>query len=801
MMNADEYCFLIDNTPDVVTCWDKDLKLTFANKALEDKTGIPNAMLYGKTKLDMGQPNDIALPWMDSLRSVFRHGANESHYNSLATPKGIVHFHSRLFPWRNEAGDVEKVYAIGRDISELRELIQKNDEQKALLLRLSDELLPLTDPVKMQEVSAHILGRHLGADIVYYTELNEPLTKATIRSLYSTKSDLMLKGEYEVRHIPGLSESTHRRAPYLSNDITADTNLHQTARETYLALGQQAVAVVPLVRPCGGTAAIVVCLQHAKSWTAEEACLVEEVARRTWDAVERATAEQALVKSGEHYRLRLEDEVNDRTLELKESKELLQSIYDSSLIQMSVLKAVRDAHGKISDFRITIVNRELERETGRADLVGKLYMQEYPGIKISGIFDMICRVVETGKPEQLEYFYPYDGFYKWFSCMFVKMDDGVVATNLDITSRKEAEEERLRNLVLLEQSEELANMGSWQFDLHSGRFSWSDGMYRLFNLPRQSPVVPEIYLEYATNTSQRAAERVVHLIRTGQQDFEETIETTVNGQLKILKLKSVVISGPDDQPARTLGVDMDITERVEAERKNRRLQDEQKRREEQKQEELMNMKLQQQREVLNAIILTQEQERERIGESLHNGLAQLLYGVQTRLQVLKVRDEENEKQLRTILSIVSDAINDARRITFELVPVVLKDYGIEVALKELIRKVTKEMLHVTLKLSGINTLPEKLEFAIYRIVQELLNNIVKHAAATEAAFTISRQKNQITITVSDNGIGFDEHELQQVGNGMGLKNIRNRVKLLKGGFSITSPARGGTVITITLPAE
>lgn len=799
MDSSEAYQFIIENTPDVITRWNKDLKLIFGNKALEDKTGVSNSLLYGKTKQEMGQPDDIALPWMEILRSVFEKGNGESHYNSLATATGLVHFYSRLIPEKNVQGEVETVFAIGRDISELRQVIQNNDEQKAFMLKLSDALRPLIDPVEMQDVASRLLGEHLKADWTYYAEFSQDMSHAMVHRHYARKEVNSMLGNHATLDSPGLMHAMKKGLPYLVHDLATDTTVNESIREKYRAIGVEASAVVPLMKHEQAAAAIVVSMSRARNWTAHEVHLIEETARRTWDAVERARIEQALILSQENYRLQLEQEVNERTVELQKSKELLQSIYDTSLIQMSVLKAVRDANGKILDFRIKIVNRELERQTQRRDLVGKLYLNEYPGIKASGLYDAICRVVESGKPEQLEYFYPYEGFHKWFSCMFVKMDDGVVATNLDITSRREAEEERFRNMVLLEQTEELAKMGSWQFDLLTERFTWSDGMYRLFNLSRAVPVEPEIYLRYVTEKNRRVAERIISFIRSGTQAFEESLEVVVDGNLKILKLKTAVIRGADEKPARTLGVDMDITELVEADRRNRFLQEQQKQREEQKQKELMDMRLYQQREILNAIMMTQEQERERIGESLHNGLAQLLYGVQTRLQLLKVTSGDDEKQLKTILHIVSDAINDTRRIAFELVPAVLKDYGIEVALNELIRKIVKGNPRVTVELSGEIELSEKLEFAIYRIVQELLNNIVKHAEATEASIAINRNKDSISLIVSDNGKGFQETYPRRVGNGIGLKNIRNRVKLLEGRFTLNSSPGNGSRITITLP--
>lgn len=798
MDTSEAYQFIIENTPDVITRWDKELKLIFANKALEAKTGVANSMLYGKTKLDMGQPDEVALHWMDILRSVFEKGTGESHYNSLHTATGIVHFYSRLIPEKNAAGEVETVFAIGRDISELRSVIQNNDEQKTFLLKLSDALRPLHDPIEMQAIASRFLGEHLNADWACYVEFDDELSVATVHQNYARHTGPSLVGDHPAADIPGLIEAMKKGATYLIHDLDTDT-LNPDAHHKCRTMGIKATAAIPLMKKDRAVASIVVSSREQRQWNGHEISLMEETARRTWDAVERARVEQALIRSREDYRLHLEQEVNERTVELQESKELLQSIYDTSLIQMSVLKAVRDETGKITDFMITIVNRELERETGRKDLVGKLYAQEYPGIKASGLFDTICRVVESGHPEQLEYFYPFENFNKWFSCMFVKMDDGVVATNLDITARKEAEEERFRNMVLLEQTEELAKMGSWQFDLHTGRLIWSDGMYRLFNLYRSVPVEPAIYLRYATEKSRAIAERIVTLIQSGAQAFEETLEILVDEQVKVLKLKSVIIYGADEKPARTLGVDMDITALVEADKRNRYLQEQQKQREEQKQKELMDIRLYQQREILNAIMMTQEQERERIGESVHNGVAQLLYGVQTRLQLLKVNTPDDEKQLKTILNIVSDAINDTRRIAFELVPAVLKDYGIEVALNELIRKIVKGNPVVSLELSGITELPEKLEFAIYRIVQELLNNIIKHSGATEASVIIKQHLNSISMIVTDNGVGFQELLPRRVGNGMGLKNVRNRVKLLEGRFTLNSSPGEGSRITITLP--
>jgi signal transduction histidine kinase len=251
-------------------------------------------------------------------------------------------------------------------------------------------------------------------------------------------------------------------------------------------------------------------------------------------------------------------------LELRESKDLLQSVFDTSLIQMSVMKAVRDARGSITDFRILLTNRELERETGRTDLVGKYYLKEYPGVRASGLFDVMLRVMETGKSERIEYFYPYENFNKWYSSMFVKLDDGLVSTNLDITERKRVEEKSLKNLTLLEQTEKLAKSGSWDYDILTKNFWWSDGMYRIFQIPKGTVVTPSIYLDYVMPEDRETAERLVRSISETNESCEEIIKLRIEDQIKTIKIKCVPVVYAEKYSDKVLGIDIDLTASIHA---------------------------------------------------------------------------------------------------------------------------------------------------------------------------------------------------------------------------------------------
>jgi len=489
-------------------------------------------------------------------------------------------------------------------------------------------------------------------------------------------------------------------------------------------------------------------------------------------------------KSEEAYKVRLEQEVRLRTAELNDSKDLLTSILNTSLIAMSLMEAVRDEEGNILDFRLRVVNKQLEKQTGRQDLIGKCYAAEYPGIKIAGIFDIMLQVMETGEPKGMEYFYPYEGLDRWFSCMFVKIDDGIVATNLDISERKYAEEERLKNYMLLQQSEDLAEMGSWDYSLQTNTLNWSDGMYRLFNLEKGSPVTANLYLRYVTKSRLVAVNNMLQLLYAGENNFEETLEFKVDGQVKILHFKAVVVKGTADHPPRVLGVTMDITSTRTAE------------------EKIRQMEAGQQLEIFKVTLATQEEERRRISESLHNGLGQVLYAIKISMNNLTF-NSATEKQTefynakKYTEDLLADAIKSTRRISHTLSPIILEDFGLKTALEAIcdqLESSTKFRCKVAL---GNSFVDKSLELAVFRTVQELMVNTAKHAEATDAYVEVKCDGNNLFIIVRDNGIGLDAKKRGE--GGIGLASIRSRVKLLKGSFSISSPLEGGTTITVELP--
>ncbi|MBC6605549.1 PAS domain S-box protein [Hymenobacter sp. BT188] len=212
-------------------------------------------------------------------------------------------------------------------------------------------------------------------------------------------------------------------------------------------------------------------------------------------------------------------------------------------------------------------------------------------------------------------------------------------------------------------------------------------------------------------------------------------------------------------------------------------------------EEATQLKLRQQQEVHSAILTTQEEERKRIAEALHNGVGQLLYATKLNLENRAGGNSSRE----SALALLEEAIKATRTISFELTPGILQDFGLKSALEELVKRIPHAGLHVHLYMKGdFDKLPQQLEVSVYRIVQELLNNIIKHAKAREAFVHVVQEDGHIVISVEDDGQGFEPAQAKAKHSGIGLTSIRNRVDLLAGTLSIDSRPGRGTIVSIEL---
>lgn len=489
------------------------------------------------------------------------------------------------------------------------------------------------------------------------------------------------------------------------------------------------------------------------------------------------------------FNTQLENQVAERTRQLRESRDLLGSVFDSSPNSITVLEILPAEAGRAEDFRILMLNADTERTTGcsRQELVGKRYAEAFPGVTATGILRQLQRVARTGEAADFEQWYEGEGMQHWFRLIVQRVDHLLVVTTEDVTGRKRAEAEIAKTLALLRQAEQVAGMGSWEHDFRTGAFTWSEGMYRLFGLPLGTPVRPEIYLDYVLDADRPVAEKLIHHLRHRPQPLAETFRIGVNGQVVTLKIKAVVLPEAPGQPTRMLGVDMDMSEL-------RRLEDEN-----------LKIRLEGQQQLLNAILEAQEEERRRISESLHNGVGQILYATKLSLagvhpDALPDDPERAAGALQKVEALLTEAIVETRRVSHELVPTLLKDFGLGRAVTDFCGRFADTGLALDCHCLE-DRLPQPLETAIYRMCQELINNIVKHAGATRALLEVTKDKEAVYVEARDNGKGLDPGRLagHQPGQGIGMRTLRDRVALLGGTLAIDTAPGKGTLITLSIP--
>lgn len=213
-------------------------------------------------------------------------------------------------------------------------------------------------------------------------------------------------------------------------------------------------------------------------------------------------------------------------------------------------------------------------------------------------------------------------------------------------------------------------------------------------------------------------------------------------------------------------------------------------------QQLSSLQQKQQIEIANALLEGEERERSRLARDLHDGLGGMLAGVKLNLSqathhpALRTEDAG----LNKVIIQLDDSVSELRRIARNMMPESLMRSGLQVALNDLCESFSGGTVKVELQMLNIlSTIPQQTQITIYRIVQELLNNALRHARASEIFVQCSQTEDQFFITVEDDGVGFDKTELQNK-KGIGLRNIQNRVDFLRGKLDIDSkPGKGATI--------
>jgi two-component system NarL family sensor kinase len=212
-----------------------------------------------------------------------------------------------------------------------------------------------------------------------------------------------------------------------------------------------------------------------------------------------------------------------------------------------------------------------------------------------------------------------------------------------------------------------------------------------------------------------------------------------------------------------------------------------------------------QQKMMEATLESEENERRRLAGDLHDSVGGMLSTIRVGLTTIakKLPDPQIMEHPKQMLD---DTLTSVRRISLDLMPSTLEKFGLIAALREICERFqSAALIPVSFIEHGETTsMGPKGELKVFRIVQELINNAIKHAQASEINVTVSAASAQLIISVEDDGIGFDpslKHSGTQNGSGLGLYNMENRARLLNATLDFDKQRKKGSKITVTVPYE
>jgi len=360
------------------------------------------------------------------------------------------------------------------------------------------------------------------------------------------------------------------------------------------------------------------------------------------------------------------------------------------------------------------------------------------------------------------------------------------AVQKELVVRKQAEEKIRESERSLAEAQQIAHLGSWRWEIATNQVAWSDELYRIYGLkPQEFGVTYEAFLERIYPDDREYVQTIIARALENRQSFTFDHRITRPDQtVRTLHAQGKVILDPLGNPVRMVGAGQDITERKQIEER-----------------------LRQSREQLRALSAhlqsVREQERTRIAREIHDELGQALTGMKMDATWLQNNFGENLKAVaktKSMIQLIDTTVQAVRRISAELRPGILDDLGLEAAIEWQLQEFqarTGIQSDLTSTVEEIN-LEADCATAIFRIFQEALTNVARHAQATQLEVTLQDQANHLILRVRDNGRGITEDELLN-SRSFGLLGMQERVLLLAGEINIHGTPGKGTTLIVKVP--
>lgn len=357
-----------------------------------------------------------------------------------------------------------------------------------------------------------------------------------------------------------------------------------------------------------------------------------------------------------------------------------------------------------------------------------------------------------------------------------------VGTN--ISERKQAEEALRDSKAILTKAQQIAHVGSWEYDCKNDRMKCSDEIFRIFGF-QQGEVEPTLDLFYGMVHRDDYPVLMDRIEEVKKLHVPLNIDLRIlysNGEQRFIHERSEMIFDSNDTPNKWIGTVHDITQRKRI-------------------EEELQKSLERLQQLSQHIEQARENERLNIARELHDDLGQALTAVKIDLEIIKqnASDTNVKEKLEDVKVLVGQTIRTVQRITSQLRPEIIDDLGLEAAIDWYTKEYAKRYnIEVFLDIEKSIPISNKDSLPLFRILQESLTNIARHAGANYIEILLNTQGDYIQFVVTDNGVGISEEEINSK-KSFGIMSMKERAASLGGTFQINRGEKFGSKIMITFP--
>jgi len=363
---------------------------------------------------------------------------------------------------------------------------------------------------------------------------------------------------------------------------------------------------------------------------------------------------------------------------------------------------------------------------------------------------------------------------------------GYAKVTRDITERRRAEEALLERRALLAETQSLAGLGSWEWDPNTGRFAWSDELYRIFGVEPGS-VAPgfEQYLDRVhPDDRTMSATIIARALADGRGFRHEERIVRPDGTERVVRTQGRIVRDADGRALKLIAACLDITDQRAAE-----------------------LQLQ---SLTRRLVQAEEAERRRIAGELHDRVGQTLSALNINLDILlgmlgEKAPQDVRLRLRDSLALVDGTLQSIENVMADLRPPLLEEYGVGAALgwhaEEFSRRTGIAIEFEDLARQKNRQLPREAGVALFRISQEALNNIAKHANARHVWLRLEADAGGMLLTIRDDGAGFDVEEARSRSSRYGMTTMKERVLAAGGQLEVDSAPGKGTTLRAKVPFQ